>query len=127
MELGIYILVAIALYITLNLFLKKNIYGLNVSLTLFVMFGGLLFLFNIARSWGEHQFGFGSLFLFFLIWVVFGGWMFLATFFYYDRTASAKGTFNNYMLLNKKCPNCMKKLPSYFSSKCPYCTADTGL
>jgi hypothetical protein len=24
----------------------------------------------------------------------------------------------------KICPYCMKKLPSYFSSKCPYCTAD---
>ena len=127
MELGIYLTLAIALYIVLNLFLKKNSYGLNVSLTLFVVFGGLLFLFNIINSWGEHQFGFGSLFLFFLIWVVFGGWMFLATFYYYDRTASVKGTFNNYMLLNKKCPHCLKKLPSYFSSKCPYCTAETGL
>lgn len=30
----------------------------------------------------------------------------------------------NYAFMEKKCPNCWKKLPSRFTTKCPYCTAD---
>jgi hypothetical protein len=38
----------------------------------------------------------------------------------YDLERDAKNTFK----LMKKCPNCMKSLPSYATVKCPYCTSD---
>ena len=38
----------------------------------------------------------------------------------YDIGKSVKNAF----ILAKKCPNCMKELPSQLTSKCPHCTAD---
>ena len=38
----------------------------------------------------------------------------------YDAKADVKQAF----MIAKKCRYCMKKLPSYFTSKCPHCTAD---
>ena len=38
----------------------------------------------------------------------------------YDIKSDVKHSFK----IAKKCPNCMKSLPSYFTSKCPHCTAD---
>ena len=38
----------------------------------------------------------------------------------YDAKADVKQAF----WVAKKCRYCMKKLPSYFTSKCPHCTSD---
>ena len=38
----------------------------------------------------------------------------------YDAESDVKNAF----AIAKTCPNCMKKLPSYLTSKCPQCTAD---
>ena len=38
----------------------------------------------------------------------------------YDAKADVEQAFR----VAKKCRHCMKKLPSYFTSKCPHCTAD---
>ena len=38
----------------------------------------------------------------------------------YDANADAKNAWR----VLKTCPHCMKKLPSYFTSKCPHCTAN---
>ena len=35
-----------------------------------------------------------------------------------------KADFKQAMAMSKRCPRCLKKLPSYFTSKCPHCTAD---
>jgi hypothetical protein len=41
-----------------------------------------------------------------------------------DPGYDAKSDIEHAFKIAKKCPCCMKKLPSYFTSKCPYCTAD---
>jgi hypothetical protein len=38
----------------------------------------------------------------------------------YDVEKDVKNAFK----IAKKCPNCIKSLPSYLTKKCPHCTAD---
>jgi hypothetical protein len=41
-----------------------------------------------------------------------------------DPGYDVKSDMRHAFKIAKKCPYCMKKLPSYFTSKCPHCTAD---
>ena len=41
-----------------------------------------------------------------------------------DEDYSIEKDLKNAFRIAKKCPNCMKSLPSYLTSKCPHCTAD---
>lgn len=59
-------------------------------------------------------------FLFFItpfIWIIAGFWMFISM-------GGTKEDVNLGLRINKICPSCMKKLPSYLTTKCPHCTAD---
>jgi hypothetical protein len=41
-----------------------------------------------------------------------------------DKNYDMKRDFKNTFRIMKKCPNCLKSLPSYATTKCPYCTSD---
>jgi len=52
-----------------------------------------------------------------IIWIIAGFWMFISM-------GGTKEDVNTALRINKICPSCMKKLPSYLTTKCPHCTAD---
>jgi hypothetical protein len=52
-----------------------------------------------------------------IIWIIAGFWMFISM-------GGTKEDVNLGLRINKICPYCMKKLPSYLTTKCPHCTAD---
>jgi len=41
-----------------------------------------------------------------------------------DEDYNVEDGVKNAFRVAKKCPHCMKSLPSYLTSKCPHCTAD---
>lgn len=68
---------------------------------------------------------FKSLSLIFLYWLFYiiinlitAGWRMM------DNDYDAERDVKNAFKIVKKCPHCMKSLPSYFTSKCPHCTQD---
>jgi hypothetical protein len=52
-----------------------------------------------------------------------GLWMFFMTSYVYEDGDIDKD-YKTFMYLNKRCPKCTKKIPSYLTTKCPHCTAD---
>ena len=89
-------------------------------------FGGLLFNVYLLNQWGKGDLD-GGWFVFGLIaWVILTIWAGILKFLEesredgYDSNQERKELYRWF----KKCPECKKKLPSYNTRKCPYCTAD---
>ena len=88
--------------------------------------GGLIFNLYLFNQWGTYRID-GEWLVFSLIaWVVLSIWSLVLKYAEESREpgfdANEEGKRIYWML--KKCPECKKKLPSYNTRKCPYCTAD---
>ena len=95
-------------------------------MTLTLSLGGLIVAVDVFGGGAEDDdllSFFGQFLLYALIWLIGSIWMFIMTFYVYEN-GNIKEDYDSYMLLNKKCPKCTKKLPSYMTKKCPHCTAD---
>ena len=96
----------------------------KLLLQLFTAFGGAAFgiflFFNGASSIEDVNWGvFLPYCIFYIVInIIVAGWRMNEP--GYDAEADAKNAWR----VLKTCPHCMKKLPSYFTSKCPHCTAN---
>ena len=91
----------------------------QILVQLFTAFG-LLFIGLVQGHWNDWELGTYVLYWVFytIINIVVLLWRMAEP--DYDAKADARQSFR----IAKKCRYCMKKLPSYFTSKCPHCTAD---
>ena len=85
------------------------------------MFGLPILLYNFYHS----DDGLGKLFLFILIYaainIIVLIWRLSAD--EYTKESVEEGMAKGWRL-GGKCPKCLKTLPHYFATKCPYCTSD---
>jgi hypothetical protein len=94
-------------------------YLIKLITQLFTLFGGL-YGFSIVWDATESLLAF---LLYGLVYIAVNIWS--AVWRMVDMSADEmKGDFKHAMAMSKRCPSCLKKLPSYFTSKCPHCTAD---
>ena len=93
---------------------------LKLVVQLFTLFYSLFFGVTNMDEWSESS----------LWWVLFYwiGYIIINLIVVYwrmgDSNYDMKSDINHAMKIAKKCPYCMKKLPSYFTGKCPNCTAN---
>ena len=115
-------------FLVLALLIWLVVKGVSVKFFKFViqtliLFGGIYFLITDVQHW--HKYEYGLLYIlfyiiFYLIAVIAAGvWRMV------DMSSDEiKADVKNAIAMSKRCPRCLKKLPSYFTSKCPHCTAD---
>jgi hypothetical protein len=128
MDLGLSLIITLALFIGLNLIAKNPNYAFNSICSLWWGFGGLYWGLK-ALGWEYFQDNGGGIVLFLLLyglfWLIVTIGMILFTIIGRDLTdeqLAAEG--RSFSKAFRRCPKCLKKIPSYFTIKCPHCTAD---
>lgn len=115
-------IIAVVLYVLVEKFPKYavNIWLSKMLVQVYTLFGGL-YAFSLIAEASDFD-----LFILFLYALVFLGVNFYIVGWRYADMSSEeiKDDAKNAMAMAKICPNCLKKLPSRMTKKCPHCTAD---
>jgi hypothetical protein len=128
MSLGLSLIITLALFCILNFILKSHSSFLNGILAFWWAIGGLYWGLN-ALGWEyfDENEEMSLLFLLFygLFWIIVTIALIGFQLAFSDVTPKqAKAQGSNVSKILKRCPKCTKKIPSYFTTKCPHCTAD---
>ena len=128
MSLGLSLIITLALFCVLNFILKSHSYFFNGILAFWWAIGGLIWGLK-AQSWEyfDENEGMHLLFILFygLFWIITLVVMYILNFTYAGLSGEQiKAQGRDVSKVLKRCPKCTKKIPSYFTTKCPHCTAD---
>jgi glucan phosphoethanolaminetransferase (alkaline phosphatase superfamily) len=117
------ILLAILVWVAIKRPQGVNIWFVKMLIQLIVGGGGIVFFLSDVQDWYKHDYGLLHTLLYIIFWIV----AFLASAFWRMADMSAdeiRDDAHHAMKMAKKCRYCLKKLPSYYTAKCPHCTAD---
>lgn len=117
--------IVLALLIAFALMRPKgiNIWFVKLLIQLIIGGGGIVYFITDVQHWHEHDYGLLHILLYIIFWFA----VFLASALWRMVDMSSdeiRNDVHHAMKMAKKCRYCLKKLPSYSTSKCPHCTAD---
>jgi len=121
----IYALIFLAILVWLVIKRPKyvNVWFAKLLVQLIVGGAGIVFFLSDVQHW--HKLDNGLLYI--LLYIIFYAVAFLgsAVWRMVDMSADEiRDDVRNAMKMANKCRHCLKKLPSYYTAKCPHCTAD---
>ena len=102
---------------------QVNVRFVKMIIQLLIGGGGIYYFLSDVQHWYKHDYGLLHILLYIIFWIV----IFIASAIWRMTDMSSdeiRDDVHHAMKMAKKCRYCLKKLPSYHTTKCPHCTAD---
>jgi len=121
----IYVLILLVILVWLAIKRPQhvNVRFVKLVIQLIIGGGGIYYFLSDVQRWYKYDNGL----LYTLVYIIFWILAFLASAFWRMTDMSAdeiRDDVHHTLKMAKKCRYCLKKLPSYYSTTCPHCTAD---